>query len=130
MFKTLIPLVCVVQAGYLSAATSAEMSFAGKVKQEWLNHINGDFRDSEMPSWCKEQRYKETIETVIPRAIAACVEGKAEFKDAVIKKVKVIEFEAKPGNGKGAIEYTGANWNAVVLWNYLAAANGYFGEGL
>ena len=36
-----------------------------------------------------------------------------------VPKDGIIEFEATPDK----VDYTGENWNASVLWNFLAEAN-------
>ena len=64
----------------------------------------------EKDKWYNDEVYKDSIYKVIPQAIADCMQKKAEFKNVG----EIVTFEANNPE-----KYDAANWNAVVLWNYL-----------
>ncbi len=62
--------------------------------------------------WFIDPKYDESIKTVIGKALADCVTNKNEFKDKGAKGL--ITFEGSIIN-----DYNPANWNAVMLYNYV-----------
>ena len=69
--------------------------------------------------WIKNNRYDDTVYKDIPKCIADCATYKGEFAKLENihnndEEVGIIEFSILP------INYTQANWNALVLYNYVA----------
>ena len=58
------------------------------------------------------KRLRNSVLEVIPRAIADCVVRQNEFTGAVYR---VVTFNASPNK----CIYSRANWNAVIIYNYL-----------
>ena len=85
----------------------------------WKAHASVIARDKENTSWYKDKMYDESIYNVIAQALADCAIVNAEYRTASTKNSTIVEFDAKPTVAK---PYTPENWNAVVLWNYLAEA--------
>ena len=73
--------------------------------------------DSSKNEWYKSEQYSDSIYNVIANAIADCKLRQNEFRQPEPKD-GIVEFEAMPDK----VGYTGENWNASVLWNFLAEA--------
>ena len=67
-------------------------------------------KNKQKDKWYNAKTYEDSIYKVIPQAIADCMQGEAEFGNVG----KIVTFEANNPE-----KYDAANWNAVVLWNYL-----------
>ena len=69
--------------------------------------------------WYTFDCYKNSIYNVIAQGISDCITQRAEFRN-IWKSHNysrhIVEFEVKPT----MVTYTEANWNALVLWNFLA----------
>ena len=63
--------------------------------------------------WIKQAKYKDSIYNVITTAIADCALGRKEFAKEKIKN-GIVTFENKDYKN-----YTDANWNALVLYNFI-----------
>ena len=77
----------------------------------WRIIANNKIVDADESNWITKETYNESITKVIAKAVADCVTDKNEFANK--GESDVITFGAK------AETYDKANWNAVVLWNYL-----------
>ena len=77
----------------------------------WRIISNNTIVEANKDSWIKNSKYTYSIRNVIGKAIADCITDTDEFKN--INDNSIIDFNIKPKN------YTAANWNAVVLYNYL-----------
>ena len=64
-------------------------------------------------SWIKKSIYDTSIKKVIGKAIGDCVTSENEFQGK--ESGGVVTFEVSPIN----LEYSIANWNAVVLYNLV-----------
>ena len=81
----------------------------------WRIMANNKIVDADKNSWITKQKYNTSIVKVIAKAIAKavadCITDKNEFANKNANDVITFNVTAK--------NYTKANWNAVVLWNYL-----------
>ena len=77
----------------------------------WRIMANNKIVDADKNSWITKQKYNESIVKVIAKAVADCITDKNEFANKNANDVITFNVTAK--------NYTKANWNAVVLWNYL-----------
>ena len=77
----------------------------------WRIMANNKIVDEDKNSWITKQKYNESIVKVIAKAVADCITDKNEFANKNANDVITFNVTAK--------NYTKANWNAVVLWNYL-----------
>ena len=88
----------------------------------WRAHASlkvNDLEYIEQNKWYTFDYYKNSIYNVIAQGISDCVTQRAEFSNAGKSPCcseHIVEFEVKPT----MITYTKANWNALVLWNFLA----------
>ncbi len=94
-------------------------------KHSWRAHLSETWKcaDIKANTWWKAEIYEDSIFEVIPQAIADCITHNAEFDERKFTKLQqgfnVIEFH---GATPDKMKYSGENWNAVVLWNFLYRA--------
>ena len=81
---------------------------------EFKSHVAYRLSRKECAEWIKQERHKNSIYNVISTAIADCILEKHEFADKNLKDNIIVVFKnTVPKN------YTQANWNAVVLYNFI-----------
>ena len=86
-------------------------------QKDWRIKANTKIIEAKDNSWIKDEiTYGDSIRKVIGEAIGKCITDTGEY--AGVKQNDVITFNGTP---KQVVNYTAANWNAVVLWNYLNA---------
>ena len=94
-------------------------------KHSWRAHLSETWKcaDIKANTWWKAEIYEDSIFEVIPQAIADCITHNAEFDERKFTELQqdfnVIEFH---GATPDKMKYSGENWNAVVLWNFLYRA--------
>ena len=85
--------------------------YAHNTIEETQSRLNNGWHLS-YDTWFADEKYDESIKKVIGKAIADCVTNMNEFQD---KKVgEIITFENTHPE-----DYDQANWNAVMLYNYV-----------
>ena len=93
-------------------------------QHSYRSHLGLTWKNADIKAntWWKAEEYEESIFEVIPKAIADCMTNNAEFdgnNTALQQKYDIIEFrDATPDK----VEYSHANWNALVLWNFVYRA--------
>ena len=85
----------------------------------WRAYASLKVNDISGNAWYNRQDYNESIYKVIANGVADCATKDKEFSKEV-EENGIIEFEVKPAQLKNG--YTAANWNALVLYNFLAEA--------
>ena len=85
--------------------------------RERFQFSHQDIQTYEFKPWFIDEYYDESIKQVIGKAIADCVTNMNEFKDK--KDGELITFDGLEYEDRPE-DYTQENWNAVVLYNYVA----------
>ena len=81
----------------------------------WRINANNEIQNPKLKKeheWIRNSKYYDSIINVIGKAIGDCVTGENEF--AGDPKLGTVVFQ-----NKDLKDYTPANWNAVVLYNYV-----------
>ena len=81
---------------------------------EFKSNVAYKLNQKDCAEWIKGNTYKDSIYNVISNAIADCALKRNEFAENKVQD-GVVLFAATPK----ATKYTGANWNAVVLYNLI-----------
>ena len=109
--KYIVMILAFIQCCYAEVIINNEKEFQHFVYETgW--RANAGIATSEKPAnkWYNAEKYKESIFKVIAKAIADCILKKEEFDT----KNDIITFAQD-----NHTLYSAANWNAVVLYNYL-----------
>ena len=75
------------------------------------NIMNYPYLDKKF-AWIKDERYWDSIVKVIGKAVGDCVTGEGVFENKRANDL-ILFKDTDP------LQYTPANWNAVVLYNYV-----------
>ena len=91
---------------------------------EFKSNVAYSLSESTCAGWIKGDTYKDSIYNVVSNAIADCVLERNEFAKGKVQD-GVVMFDATPEE----IEYSEANWNAVVLYNLVYfMREGHYGK--
>ena len=113
VLKYIVAMLACIQCCYAEVIINTKKEFEHYVyEMSWRANASEYVNNPEVKGWFKGDKYKESIFKTIAKAIADCVQRKGEFEDI---KGQVVEFK-----GTNPESYTCSNWNAVILWNYLA----------
>lgn len=102
----------------MAKSDSIKESLLSIVKIAWKFKAHNTVVNAKEGSFIKNQkRYGKSIKEVIGEAIANCLMKRNEFQD--LDSLGIVEFKVAPEEGRMA-GYSVANWNAVMLYNYIA----------
>ena len=104
-----LSLFSIINFSYSKVLINTEIDFHNFVYQMcWRAHAS-NYRTN----YLFNNMYKASIYNVMAKCIADCIQKRAEFANYT----KIVQFV-----NKNPIKYTNSNWNAVILYNFLAYA--------
>ncbi|MBR1479942.1 MAG: ubiquitin carboxyl-terminal hydrolase [Alphaproteobacteria bacterium] len=103
------------------AAINTRADFQHKaVEESWRAWVSVVRNQPDAPKWIQSDnaKFEESIVGYIPKVLADATVGRGRFASNRLKKNEVILLDHDPKNR----EYSGANWNSVMMLNLIAAS--------